>query len=374
MKKCVMNRRMFQAVSVLCAMLAAKARGQGTQFTQSNPSGNPLVADKQTMMLFEVAVATLVVVFFIVFLFGMNSNKTLARSLANNLTEILSMQFEKIGVDGDKLLLKDGHSYYWFYATGRRYTSGLTVLMDLAKRMDLFSYTSSLLTTPQKDKCIFFLPLTHEFNMEPISLFLVRKKELTRLKDVNEGVSLKEVEALGAHVTEANGLPSDFVVMTEHSDVLQVLLPESIRSVIRENARHIVSVHVTDNGASWEAQSQASKRLVRVEFTLPVKSSQTSSVLEAMSALSLHLVDLAAEARITPTARKKALDLRKKAAQEGEKLVQRKRAEEAANRKQQKKKEEEEAVGKMSREKQIKYEEKKRKKEIAARMKKATRK
>lgn len=340
----------------------------------SKASQSALVADSQTMFLFEVSIAVLVGIFVIVFSFGTITNIKLARTVGTELKDILSEQFVNFGTVDGKLLLKDGQACYWFYATGRRYTSGLTVFMDLAKRMDIFSYTSHFMGRPQKDRCIFFLPLTNDFQMAPMSLFLVRKKELLRLRELQEGNPLKEVEALGADVSYMNDIPGDFLTMAEHGDIVSALLPNKIRRIIRDNAKHLISMHITDNGADWEPQSRVSKRMIRIEFTLPIKRSQIPQVLEGMATIGMHLVDAAAETVVTSSVRKKALDLRKKATMEEDRLVQKRRAEEAADRRVQKKKEEEEAVGKMSREKQLKYEEKKRKKELATRIKKATRK
>lgn len=342
--------------------------------SSSSGSLSPLVADEQTMVLAELGMAALVVAFLTTFVIGSISNASLARKIAAHLEDIVALQFAEIGDESGKKLLKDGQSFFWFYATGRRYTSGLTVFMDLAKRMDVFAYTSSFFSAPQKDRLVFYLPLTNDFNMEPMSLFLVRKKELARLRELNEGVALRDAEAVATQVLELNGIPADFVCMTEHADIAAALLPESIRTLILENSRYINSIHLAENGATWDSQCRLTKRLVRVDFSLPMKPSLLPSVLEAMTRISLHLVDAAGEAKITPAAKKKALELRKKATQDAERRIQKIRAEEAAERRLEKKKDEEEAVGKMSREKQQKYEEKKRKKELNARMRKATRK
>lgn len=349
---------------------AQEAEGQ----PQSRRQQSALVADENTVQLFEMAMAALVVVFTITFVVGSFTNRSLAKKITSHMEELCISQFAHTGVSSTDKMLKDGQSYYWFYATGRRYTSGLSVLMDLAKRMDVFAYSSALFSAPQKDRIIFYLPLTDDFDMEPMSLLLVRKKELSRLRELKEGVPLREAEAVAANVLELNGIPMDFVCMTEHSDVAASLLSDSIRALIQENGRYINSIHVAENGASWDSQCELTKRLIRVDFSLPAKSSLIPSVLEAMMQISMHLVDAAGEVKLNAAAKKKAIELRKKAVQEVERQIQKKRAEEAAARRLEKKKEEEEAIGKMSREKQMKYEERKRKKEMNARMRKATRK
>lgn len=359
----------FSALSVLAAT-DLDAASASTTTKQS-----PLAADDQTMMLFEMVVAALLAAFVVVFVLGSRSNLVLAREVAGLLEEAVGTQFAQVGVDRGKKLMRDGQSCYWFYATGRRYTSGMMVLMDFARRMDMFSYTSSFMTSPQKDRVIMYLPITSDVDMEPMSMFLVTRKELARLKELDEGFALKAAEAFAVHVTGVNGLPSDFVAMSEHPDIITALLPDSIRAIILENAKFVNSIHVAESGtARWDSQSKASQRLVRVDFNLPVRNSLLPEVVEGMVKVAIHLVDAAAEVKLTPAAKKKAVEVRRKAAQEIERIQQKKRAEEAVARRLEKKKEEEEAVAKMSREKQIKYEEKKRKKEMNARMRKATRK
>ncbi|CAN8072275.1 unnamed protein product [Agarophyton chilense] len=361
---------------LFCALFSAVAAEQSATQEKSDMQTflSALVADSQTVFFFEVFVAALVVAYVISFLYGSYLNLSLARTVARNLRDILDQQFAQFGTVEGKTLLRDGQSFYWYHATGRRYTSGLTVYMDLAKRMDLFSYTSSFMTAPQRDRLVFYLPITNDVSMDPLTLFVVKRKELSRLRELQEGEALKWVERFVGEVVDVNGFPADLVTMTEHSDIIASLLPERIRAVIARQARNVVSVHVTENGAKWDSQCSVSKRLIRIEFTLPRQQKHIAEVLEDMSQVAIHLLEAVAGTKISAAARKKALEFRRRVEQEDEKKLQKVRAEEAAARRAAKKKEEEEAVGKMSREKQIKYEEKKRKKELNARMRKVVRK
>lgn len=366
-------------VSILSQAVLGIANGQsGADILTGGASRKKMIPlwamDPRTMSMFEMAVAILVTAFLIIYFIGTYQNLSLARAIGTTFCKLLSEQFVRFGNEDGKKLVKDGQSYYWFYASGRKNTSGITILMDLAKRMDMFSYTSSFMANPQRDRIIMWLPITDDVAMDPMSLFLVRKKDIPRLRNVEEGIALEAAEALAAEVSEVSGLPSAFIAMTEHPDIVTTLLPEKLREIITEHARHIVSIHVTDQGAKWEPQCQLSKKLVRVEFTLPLLGNAHEGILRDMSYLALRILDLACESKLPAAAKKRAIDLRKRAVQEVEKKLQRARAEVLAAKKLEKKKEEEEAVSKMSREKQIKYEEKKRKKEFNARMRKATRK
>lgn len=329
--------------------------------------------DAQTVFIFELAISLLVIVFIAVFIIGRHQNLTLAVRIGSTLCTALSQQFTQFGNAG-KVLSRDGHSFFWFYATGRRHTTGLTVAINLAARVDMFSYTSAFMATPQKDRLTFYLPISNLVQMDPLTLFLVKRKELTRLRSFEDGRPLATVETIAAQVVDVPAIPTDFVIMTEHPDIATTLLPEPMRDLIARQRAHLVSVHVTDQGAEWDPQCSMAKRLIRLECVLPKTDVLQDALLCDMAQLAMHLVDAVANTRLSPAARKKASDLRKQVVVKREKQEQKARAEEAAERRLEKKKQEEEAVGKMSAEKQRKYEEKKRKKEINSRMRKVTKK
>lgn len=298
----------------------------------------------------------------------------LARALVSHLSQILHLQFATTTDDKGRSLTRDGMAFFWFHASGRRNTTGLTIAFDLVKRMDIFSYTSSFMSRPERDRAVYYLPIAADVLMPPVSLFVVKKRELTRLKAAHDDKAITDVQQLAGEVIDVNGLPSDLITMTEHADVVSALLSSHVRTLISDHAQEFISLHVTDRPTTWDAQSIQSPHLIRLEFQLPTRESEHKAVLDAMCTVALSVLDAVADGSISAPARKRGADLRKKAVVEAERKEQKKRAEDAAARRLEKKKEEEEAVGKMSADKQRKYEEKKRKKEIAARMRKATKK
>lgn len=337
---------------------------------ESASLANMLQLDVRQQMLLEMALATLVVVFAIVFVFGVLRNRALATTTCTILGELLAPQFARLGNAAGETVIKDGQAFYWFYATGRRYTTGLIAMISMSRRMDLFDYTSSALLTAPKDRVTILLPLSDDVVMEPMSMFLVRRKELSRLRQMDGGDAVQAVEALAGQVVEPTGVPADFVVMTEHADVVSALLPDAMRKLVTASGKYLQSVHVTENGAKWDKQTALAKRLVRVELSLPVDEAGIREALEPLVALSMHLVDACARVRLSAAAKKKGLELRKRLAAEEERILQKQRREELEERRIAKKREEEAAVGKMSRAKQAKFEEKKRKKELKDRLRK----
>lgn len=339
---------------------------------------NPLDLDEGTFQLFEMFMASLCMLFGVVFYVGVRNNHSLATSTAENLSRLLASQFAFIGVgevDGpkNKKLFKDGHTLYYFHASGRRYARKFTAVLELSRRMDMFVLLSALFN-PQamnNDTCTFVVPLSNDFTMETLCLFLVKKKLLAKLRAKEEDETMKPVEELAGHVGPVADLPEDFTVLTEHQDVINAVLTDSIKNLLTEEdvAKHFLSLHITDNGASWDSQSVNSKRLVRVSFELPKDVTLVDALVEKMTHLTLTVVDMAPKVRIAQMGKKKALDLRRKIAAEEERQKQKKRQEELAAERERAKKEREEAIYKMSADKQAKYEEKKRKKAMRNRAK-----
>lgn len=335
---------------------------------------SPWNVDPKTAFLAELFFCGVTTAYIAVFAIGLHNNKKLARTIAKTLKTVLSEQFAKFGDEKGNEVIRDGAFFYWVYATGRRYTTGLTASIELARRHDMFSYIASLTSVSQKDRIIFYLPIASDVAMEAMTLFLVRKKELTRLRNIEDGKAVTSVQNMAAEVVDVPPLPSDFVVMTEHVDITKALLSDPVRIALARNATNLVSLHVTEQGASWEAQCEMSRRLIRLEFTLPDWSEHHNSVLHDMAFVAVHILDAVATTKLTPAARKSANDVRRRILAERQKQEQKARAEEAAARRLEKKKQEEDAIAKLSADKQRKYEEKKRKKEIASRMRKTIKK
>lgn len=333
---------------------------------------NPLELDKRSIQLFELFLVALVGVYCVVFYAGSRQNYRRASAVADSLTKLLDSQFAYFGVnDKGKRLLRDGQAVFWCHASGRRYTTGLSAMIELEPRMDMFAVLSNFIQPRARDRCTFFIPL-RDFPMEPMSLFLARKKELLRLKAIDDGKALEEVKLLAGEVVEVSGLPNDFVAMTEHPDVTTALLTDSVRKALQSFVDELQSVHVTENGAAWEPQSQASKQLIRVSFTIPSQREKVHDVLSAAVRLSTLLIETCARAKLSAVARKKAVELRKQIRSEEDRERQKKRQAEMAAEREKRKKEREEAVYKMSADKQAKYDEKKRKKAYRERLRKAT--
>lgn len=324
------------------------------------------------LLAFEGFVAVMVVLFLINFCLGWRKNEKLAKVAATVLHRHLEPQFAHLGVDQKGTALwRESAVDFLYYASGRRFTSGLTATFRFYNRADLLALMHGVIAGFEKDICTISLPLLDGFRMEPISMFLARKKELQRLRNSGDRIAkiVKTIETSAGDVNEQSFLGNEYLVISEHPDVVTALLPSFVQNSMKSMGNSLLSLHVTDQDAGWDQQSPSTRRLVRLVFEIPGE--QSFELYEHLFGqallIALWLVDACATVRISNNARARAIDLRRQAAQREERLRMKERQEEAEKRRIEKRKNQEEAVAKLSAEKQAKYEEKKRKRELRAR-------
>jgi Protein of unknown function (DUF1682) len=341
-----------------------------------------LMLDPRNLSILELILAGLVVVFVVNFIQGFLANAGLIPHLLAVLDPLLEPQFTQLGVDkAGTRIVKDGACDFVYYASGRRYATGLVAAFELQNRQDLFARTMRLFQSTMKDRCVLTIPLAADYAMEPVSLLLVRKKELERLRNSGERTSacLKEVEELAGEVRTLHQLPGGFHVLADHEGVVSAVLSERVLRSLAPVAGALHSLQLTDSGNGWDVYSDGvGPRFVRLVFDLPVGGeAEMRAVLEPMVGVALGLADLSAKVRLAPAARARAVDLRKRRGEAREKLRQRELREELEEKRLEKKRAQEEAtdaknVGDSA--KQAKVLERKRKQELKQRMKKATKK
>jgi Protein of unknown function (DUF1682) len=331
--------------------------------------------DSVWLYAFELMLVGLSAIFAANYVVGLRYNQALADAAVATLNPALVSQFARLGVDKDNTpLLKDGPSNFFYYATGRQFTTGLTVSMEMADRMDLFYRVANLWEASRGDQCSFLLPLTDDFAMEPISLFISRRKELERLRVAGDVTArrVKSIESLAGEVMQPAFMGDEFVILADHADVITAMLPGHIRDILASVAPSLLSIHVTDTGAPWDYQALNTTRVVHLVFKLPgsADGNAMSSVLKPMTTLAMHFVDACAKVKLSPAARTRGTELRRAAKADEEKRRMKQRREDAEQRKVEKRLAEEEKVSKLSAAQQAKYDEKSRKRELAKRMRK----
>lgn len=368
--------------SALLFVAALHAHGGKAAETAASGGGvsllrNPLDLDSNSLALLEFALVVLVSVYCVTFYIGARRNLSRAHAFADALDGALRGQFHKVGhAGGDaKRLIRDGACQYWYHASGRVRMPSLTAHICLSPRQDFFAILRQLFSAAPPERVIFYAPL--DTLPAPMSVLLIRARELSRWRNHGDGDALRAARSLAGDVLDGDAAPAPlgapFATLAEHRDLVSALLSSSVRQALRPLVPHLQSLHVSDVSMKWDPTCSLWAPLLRIEFTLPEDDTR-SRVLTAAAILTCTIADSLPTVRISSAARKKATDLRRKLRADEAREDMRRRREENAERKEKVRKEREVAVAKMSREKQLKHDEKMRKKAVRERMKKVVRK
>lgn len=363
-------------VTAGASLLPLLAAGDGTSET-----GLAMI-DPHGLSILEVILAGFVLIFALNIVQGWRTNTALIRPLISVLDPLLEAEFSKLGTDekGTRFV-KDGACDFVYYATGRRYATGLTAAFELQNRQDMFARAGRLFQASMADRCVITVPLSTDYAMEPVSLLLVRAKELERLRNGGERTtaSLAAVEELAGEVREIPSLDGKFHVLADHDGVISTVLCDRILEHLRPVTSGLQSLQLTDSGTGWDSYSRhAGSRFVRLVFDLPVTSEAAMrDTLAPMLATALDLVDMSARLRLPSAARARAVELRKRASAQKQKQRQIELREANEEKRVSKRLAAEQALEKKtagSAAKQAKALERKRKDELKQRLKKATKK
>lgn len=375
------SRAMFGSLFSAAAAVAGLAHLAAAQESATEVAGMPMM-DPRGMSTLEGILTMAVILFVINFVQGFRVNMGLIPQLIAVMDPILETQFSKLGIDdAGTRFIKDGACDFVYYATGRRYATCLTAAFELQNRQDLFARVARLFQSSMKDRCVLSIPLAADYPMEPVSLLLVKSRELERLRNSGERTSacLRAVEEIAGEVGSFTSLPGKFHVLADHEGVVSAVLNKRIVSRLEPIASGLHSLQITDSGNGWDIYSeQVGPRFVRIVFDLPVTGVyDMRAVLEPMLGVAVDLVDMSANMKLAPAARTRAVELRKRAEEQRQKQRQKELREANEEKRLEKKRAAEKASDEKtagSAAKQAKAAEKKRKLELKQRIKKASRK
>lgn len=146
-------------------------------------SKNVAVSKKSSSYKIEFVCVTFLIMFVINYFTGKRENENLALAWAAKFAtkdSIFEKNFSLLGVgegDDSPLLLKEGQNVFKFYASGRRYCSGLLATMELKSRHDLISRFYNMIV-PCKDEISFEVYMNDEA-MDHV-VFAVAKKKVAK--------------------------------------------------------------------------------------------------------------------------------------------------------------------------------------------------
>ncbi|XP_073312063.1 uncharacterized protein At5g49945-like [Primulina huaijiensis] len=315
----------------------------------------------------EIACVSFLIMFTINYFTGKRENENLALAWASKFAardSIFEKNFSLLGVgetDDSPLLLQEGNNVFKFYASGRRFCSGLLATMDLKSRHDLISKLYNMVV-PCKDEITFEVYMNDDA-MDHVIFALARKKLAKTMQ--KEMKDLQRFSGLVAPPSGKKWVTEELQVISESKEVAGDLINDVVLDqVFGEKAfekfgKLFISMYFSDQ------QIGSSKKMLVFKFALPDVNHMAD--MTRLVALVPYYIDLVGRYKLSSHARSKTEVARAKVAQETYKEIQNARQEALQKKKADQRKKLEEAEAKLSAEALRKKEAK----EHARQMKKA---
>ncbi|KAH9751060.1 hypothetical protein KPL71_014131 [Citrus sinensis] len=314
-------------------------------------SKNVAVSKKSSSYKIEFVCVTFLIMFVINYFTGKRENENLALAWAAKFAtkdSIFEKNFSLLGVgegDDSPLLLKEGQNVFKFYASGRRYCSGLLATMELKSRHDLISRFYNMIV-PCKDEISFEVYMNDEA-MDHV-VFAVAKKKVAKAMQ-------KEVRDLNRFTGGLMAAPSgggkkwvadELGVVSESKEVAGDLITDAVleqvfgEKAFEKHGKDFISMHFSDQHPGTH------RKMLLFKFALPDANNMAD--MTRLVALVPYYIDLIGRYKLSPQARSKTEAARQKAAQEAYKELQNARQEALQRKKADRKKMIEEADAKLS--------------------------
>ncbi|XP_073128448.1 uncharacterized protein At5g49945-like [Henckelia pumila] len=296
----------------------------------------------------EIACVSFLIMFTINYFTGKRENENLALAWASKFAardSIFEKNFSLLGVgetDDSPLLLQEGHNVFKFYASGRRFCSGLLATMELKSRHDLISKLYNMVV-PCKDEITFEVYMNDDA-MDHVLFALARKKLAKTMQK-----EMKDLQRFAGLVSPPSGkkwVTEELQVISESKEVAGDLINDVVLDqVFGEKAfekfgKLFISMYFSDQLIG------SSKKMLVFKFALPDANHMAD--MSRLVALVPYYIDLVGRYKLSSHARSKTEVARAKVAQEIHKEIQNARQEALQKKKADQRKKLEEAEAKLS--------------------------
>ncbi|KAL0387222.1 UNVERIFIED_CONTAM: hypothetical protein Sradi_2604000 [Sesamum radiatum] len=219
----------------------------------------------------EIACVSFLIVFTINYFTGKRENENLALAWASKFAtkdSIFDKNFSLLGVgdtDDSPLLLQEGKNVFKFYASGRRFCSGLLATMELKSRHDLISRFYNMVV-PCKDEITFEVYMNDDA-MDQVVFALARKKLAKTMQK-----ELRDLQRLAGLVNPPNGrkwVADELQIVAESKEVAGDLITDAVlEQVFGDKAfdkfgKGFISMHFSDQYLG------SNKKMLVFKFALP---------------------------------------------------------------------------------------------------------
>ena len=352
---------------------------------------------------YELAALVFIVLYVVNLFIGRARNAAIALQWHDATRDLFASQFSALSAFADgsgagATFLKDSHSCFKFYASGRRHCAGMLATLELRARQCLFASALALLDpSSARDAVTLEFPLDE---LEPLVLCLARKRDEARLRRALPDLDLYVTSKAGATSkaltaalaagagkqgsasasASATTLPFAHTLMVDAGGAELdggALLDERVCAALIKHAELFAFVHVSDQhipdlqnfgggsaAAATDATAAASmsppRKMLRVKMYLPADLSAASSAasgLLKLTEMALYLLDRVATVQLPLPALNRAREARAAVAKRHQKTPAQLQAEAAARRREEKRAKEAELVAQMTPEQLRRHEE-----------------
>ncbi|KAL3814515.1 hypothetical protein ACJIZ3_015783 [Penstemon smallii] len=296
----------------------------------------------------EIVCVSFLIVFAINYFTGKRENENLALAWATKFAtkdSIFDKNFSLLGVgetEDSPLLLQEGHNVYKFYASGRRFCSGLLATMELKSRHDLISRVYNMVV-PCKDEITFEVYMNDDA-MDQVVFALARKKLAKTMH--KEFRDLQRFAGLVAVPSGRKWVVEELQILSESKEVAGDLINDTVLDQVfgdkafEKLGKCFISMHFSDQHLG------SSKKMLVFKFALPDANHMAD--MTRLVALVPYYIDLIGRYKLSSHARSKTDAARSKVAQEIYKELQNARQEALQKKKADQRKKLEEAEAKLS--------------------------
>ncbi|XP_031280206.1 uncharacterized protein At5g49945-like isoform X2 [Pistacia vera] len=331
------------------AVTESAASTDQTPDTKMTEEAKNVAVLKKNSYTVEIVCVTFLIMFIINYFTGKRENENLALAWATKFAtknSIFEKNFSLLGVgegDDSPLLLKEGQNVFKFYASGRRYCSGLLATMELKGRHDLISRFYNLVV-PCKDEITFEVYMNDD-SMDHVVFAMAKKKTAKTMqkevRDLNKFAGL-----ITAPPAPKKWVVEDLGVVSESREVAGDLITEAVLDQVfgdkafEKYGKGFISMHFSDQHPGTH------RKMLLFKFALP--DANNIGDMSRLVALVPYYIDLIGRYKLSPQARSKTEAARQKAAQEAYKELQNARQEALQKKKAERRKMVEEAEAKLS--------------------------
>jgi len=264
---------------------------------------------------FEAAMVAFLAAYIVNFFLGKRKNEAVALEWANAFCSegaVMERNFSLLGpgdTEEGEIMMKDSHSIFKFYASGRRFCKGMLAALDLKRRQDLLSYL--IQPVMPKDDTLTVEVFMNESTMPPVVFAVGNPRDTKELFKTRA-----DLQSYAKLVNLRDRIPAiaadRIACYAESKEVAGDIIASSLDDVITEAAWDTAGRFLQSVLVSSEASRNSHSKIILFVFRLPPPGS-ISELGPALAAIP-SVIDAVGSYKMSAEARKRAEERRRKVA------------------------------------------------------------